>query len=673
MNNLGSWNTERNGSGTAATAFASSHSFIIQSGQNPTANAGWTTTTGPKFITIETGASMSSGAFNPVVSLTLEGSGAYTVSNSSFTNLEVVAAASTSSLIFAQPSGSASITNVSGTFGNLEWNSSSTTNTTIGSFSAAGHVTINGSSDARLLASSGTTDNTWTIGGNLTISSSKVVDLGAGASATGVINLSGDLTNGGTLKKSSGNGTAAVNFTGTSPSNVTWGTVTNNNFGSVTFTVTEGKTLIFIDSLNGGATTFVVNGTLDLGNNSIAGTNGVFTLANGATLITASATGLDGAITVTGTRTFSTEANYEFRGAGTGTALPSTVNNLTIDRAAGSVTLDGNTATQVVSGVLNVHSGSLSAGAVTNAISVGSLTMSDAQIDSGLSVSLNGNVTFDAVNDGTATVAGSMNLGGASRTFSIANGTATQDMVVSGAISNGSVIKSGTGNLVFTGNNTYSGGTTISAGTLTAGHDNALGTGSVIVNTGGTLAIGDNVTIGNAIQLDGGALQGLGEQSKFSGTLSGSGTLTGPLTLTESAVYQWHLNSASTSGANALSIATGTLTIADGAKIALSFGAGEGVSPVAGGFWDVTQTWTVISKGESGSIIASSVAVADDNKSAWNDLGNFQVALESGSLVLIWTPHVAAIPEPSTYAAWLGAAALVSAGWYRRRQRAAKA
>ncbi|MCR6654825.1 MAG: autotransporter-associated beta strand repeat-containing protein [Opitutus sp.] len=223
---------------------------------------------------------------------------------------------------------------------------------------------------------------------------------------------------------------------------------------------------------------------------------------------------------------------------------------LTLDHSAGSsgtgsLTLSGSNSftggVKVNAGTLNINSAS--------ALGTGTLELVGGTLDntSGSSITnsnnnaqtWSGNFTFTGTNDlnlGTGAVA----LSGGNRTVTVNGSTLT----VGGAIGDGgngySITKSGAGTLALSGNNTYSGGTTISAGTLTAGHDNALGTGSVIVNTGGTLAISDNVTIGNEIQLDGGALQGLGNNSKFSGTLSGSGTLTGPLTLTESAVYQWH-------------------------------------------------------------------------------------------------------------------------------------
>jgi hypothetical protein len=91
-----------------------------------------------------------------------------------------------------------------------------------------------------------------------------------------------------------------------------------------------------------------VAGIFDAESSTISGA-GAFTLSPGATLKTASATGIDGSITVSGTKTFSNAANYEFYGSTaqtTGSLLPATVNNFTISNTAGvtlpqSLTVNG--------------------------------------------------------------------------------------------------------------------------------------------------------------------------------------------------------------------------------------------------------------------------------------------------------------------------------------------
>jgi len=55
----------------------------------------------------------------------------------------------------------------------------------------------------------------------------------------------------------------------------------------------------------------------------------------------------------------------------------------------------------------------------------------------------------------------------------------------------GEVLKAGSGNLLLSSANDYAGGTIVEAGELTADHDSALGTGSVLVDTGGALAVAD--------------------------------------------------------------------------------------------------------------------------------------------------------------------------------------
>ncbi len=106
--------------------------------------------------------------------------------------------------------------------------------------------------------------------------------------------------------------------------------------------------------------------TIDMASSFIGSATGSFTLNSGAGIITAhtsgiALTGSTGCIQVTGTRTFSTGANYEYNGGSaqiTGTGLPSTVSNLTFNNASG-VTL---TNAVSVSNVLDLIDGIITAG-----------------------------------------------------------------------------------------------------------------------------------------------------------------------------------------------------------------------------------------------------------------------------------------------------------------------
>lgn len=60
--------------------------------------------------------------------------------------------------------------------------------------------------------------------------------------------------------------------------------------------------------------------------------------------------------------------------------------------------------------------------------------------------------------------------------------------------------KTGAGTLVLNGNNTFSGGVTINGGTVSAGHNNALGTGTFTV-LGSTLDIQNGITVSNTTDL----------------------------------------------------------------------------------------------------------------------------------------------------------------------------
>lgn len=68
-----------------------------------------------------------------------------------------------------------------------------------------------------------------------------------------------------------------------------------------------------------------------------------------------------------------------------------------------------------------------------------------------------------------------------------------------------SIIKNGTATQTLSGNSTYSGGTTINAGTLSITNVNALRTGPVTLNPGGTLAL-NGLMISNAFIMNGGTI-----------------------------------------------------------------------------------------------------------------------------------------------------------------------
>ena len=74
---------------------------------------------------------------------------------------------------------------------------------------------------------------------------------------------------------------------------------------------------------------------------------------------------------------------------------------------------------------------------------------------------------------------------------------AGQTFTCSGLTGDGTLVKTGPGNLILSGTNTYTGGTDVEAGTLQIGDSTALGMGNLIVN-GGTLDLnGYSITVGS--------------------------------------------------------------------------------------------------------------------------------------------------------------------------------
>lgn len=364
-------------------------------------------------------------------------------------------------------------------------------------------------------------------GGTLTLAGAgEIADTSTLTISSGTFNMSGfaeTLTafnfNGGTFTQAGGTLTLTSAATALSMRNTTIS-------GAVA--LTGGGAVVFDNTSNGTAT---ISGSLDLG-----GFTTPFMINNGTSANDMTVSGIisNGAVT----KTLSGRLQYSGASANTYSGLTTVSDGtLLLNKTAGVTSvagdilvnggiLDCNTANQIASSSsLTLSSGTwdtsgqpqtissfiFQGGALTQsggAINLGSastaLTMRNTTIAGPIVLTGGGAVVFDNTNNGTAIISSTLNLGGNSTFFNIADGTSASDMVISGVISNGAVTKIGSGQLAFSGAaaNTYTGLSTISSGTLllnkTAGV-NAIAA-DVLIN-GGTLSLGAANQIANTAAL----------------------------------------------------------------------------------------------------------------------------------------------------------------------------
>ncbi|MFD0895237.1 autotransporter-associated beta strand repeat-containing protein [Luteolibacter ambystomatis] len=166
----------------------------------------------------------------------------------------------------------------------------------------------------------------------------------------------------------------------------------------------------------------------------------------------------------------------------------------TYDNQGGTTVVNG---TDAAGGNWKVSGGVMRIGA--NGInSAGSLTLNGGTLSSnaasgagdrtlGNAVTVGGNVTLgDATNTGVLTFTGGVDLGAAARTL-----TTSSLVTISGAVSNGTLVKAGASTLTLTGTNTAA--ATVNAGTLVLDYGtndtSKLGDASVLTLGGGTLSL----------------------------------------------------------------------------------------------------------------------------------------------------------------------------------------
>ncbi|MEE9211970.1 MAG: autotransporter-associated beta strand repeat-containing protein, partial [Phycisphaeraceae bacterium] len=268
-----------------------------------------------------------------------------------------------------------------------------------------------------------------------------------------------------------------------------------------------------IGSLTGGGG---AGGTVDLNSNTLTvGGNGQSTLFSGTII------NINGKLVKEGAGTLTLRGNNTYVG---GTTLNAGTLALGHDNALGT-------------GLFTINAGAVLA---DTAVVPGPRTIANAVVVGG---------DFTVSGSEVMTFAGTMDLGGATRTITTTNtGTTTISGVISGAGGTG-LTKAGTQSLRLSGVNTYTGATTINAGTLTL-----LG-GSVLVDT---VAV---------ILADVAATNLFLNSSETIGSLAGGGATGGNVILTTNTLTVGDANSTtyagviSGAGGSLTKLGTGTLTL----------------------------------------------------------------------------------------------------------------
>jgi hypothetical protein len=296
-------------------------------------------------------------------------------------------------------SGTSLPTGIGQNFGNFEWANSTQGSTNV-QMSAAmtsiqGNFTVSntGTGSLRYNASSPATPS-FTIGGNLVISGG-TFNMTSGSSSP-TFNISGNFNqSAGTL--SSSGGTTTINLvksSGIQTITQSGGTIS----GTINWNVGNGTSTNIVElasSINIGTGTgiFTVlnNATFDAKTFVLSG-SAASTFNSGTSIITAHASGVNGSITLSGTRTYNASTNYTFNGSAsqvTGAAL-SAANNITLNNSNG-LTLSENTS---ITGTLTLTSGKLTTNGKTLALSN---AVSGASSSNYIIADATGTVTFNGV------------------------------------------------------------------------------------------------------------------------------------------------------------------------------------------------------------------------------------------------------------------------------------
>lgn len=191
-----------------------------------------------------------------------------------------------------------------------------------------------------------------------------------------------------------------------------------------------------------------------------------------------------------------------------------------VQLTAGDQIADGSAVTVNNSSTLNLNSFS---------DTIGPLTLTSGSVATGTgTLTLAGDVATNTASSG-ARIDGNLALGSQTRVFTVADGTAADDLLIPAVITSGGLVKQGTGSLVLTGPNSFAGSTMVNAGSLQPTNDTALGTsaGGTTVNSGGTLLLAGGLNVAaEALTLSGTGINNAGALRSLSGSNTWAGNIT---------------------------------------------------------------------------------------------------------------------------------------------------
>ena len=361
------------------------------------------------------------------------------------------------------------------------------------------------------------------------------------------------------------NGTDTVNVSNATNDVLTFSGILSGT--TVTFDKIGVGTLILSGVNTFTGTTNINAGVINAENNAALGaTSATVTIATNAALdLTGSTLSIANAMTLNGTGISNTGVIVDTSSGGNNTlsgalTLGSNV-DLAVNNSNDTLTLSGLindnsnnfSITKLGAGTLALsHANTYGGGTVVNAgileaLNNAALGSAAASVTSGAELAINGSslnignaltlngtgisnagALADISSGGNNTISGTVTLGSNAVVGVTASGDAlTLSNAIGDGGSNFSLTKVGLGTLTLSHANTFGGGTNINAGVLAAGNNSALGTGSAVINSSGTLQINNGITISKALTLNGTGASGT------EGALVGTGTSTenGAITL----------------------------------------------------------------------------------------------------------------------------------------------